>query len=201
MYTKIPFLLLITHFWFPLGSLCLHSFVFAALLRPMSFYEKLAERKRLKKLKQYQETNAIPQLMLDMSAAKDVIENDLEFRTRSQSHSNGKNPYLLASCEDNTVHSSLPTSLDKLTSSCPQNNNNTPGILGSVISLSAVPTIQGNAHILSKNNLHITSDAKNSKLPVENSDENDQVPAEKKKLYSCAIWFRPKVRHLSLVHL
>lgn len=173
------------------GSLCLHIFIFAALLRPMSFYEDLAAKKKIRKLKAYQ-PETVPKMVLELSSSKGLLEEDAEFRSRSYSQSDRKNPHAVVFSSDEVpIHSSLPNSLDKLTSPI-QNNNNKPDLLGSAISLSAMPTVEYATHIssqksLSNNNQHTAKDSRDSK-------GTNQTPAKShRKSYNWSIWIKPKV--------
>lgn len=158
----------------------------------MSFYEKLAAQKKLQKLKAYQ-PQSISKMVLDLSSSKALLEDDLEFRARSQSQSDRQKPHVIIASEDNTMHSSLPNSLDKLTYS--QNNNNKPDLLGSAISLAAMPSVEYATHIHSKNMCNNNQPiAKDSKSLDRNPERTDQTPVQSHhKAYNWSIWIKPKV--------
>lgn len=172
--------------------MCLHLIVFAALLRPMSFYEDLVNRRQSK----YLRGTPIPVIQVLGSSDKQLLQDEEEFRVRSQSHSHDKKPDIKRLQDDNQyMHSSLPHALDKAVL---LNNNQKIGkteLFGSAVSLSAVPTIENTAQLYASSQNHAQSKENNNHKSMSESEGKTASPTStKSSIYIyLRVWINPRV--------
>lgn len=139
----------------------------------------------------------IPTILVDegssTSSNQKLTDSSDEFRARSKSQT-GRASIKLIDTEP-TIYSSLPFSLDQVANQQDNHNNNKrildkTELLGSAVSLSAVPTVETTKYIHSSHQYGSKTKENNST----STDSKQQIASQKTK-YNWKTWVNPKVRH------